>query len=154
MGDDKQHKVRIVERLGSVVVALSAGAADPSLPSPAANTAAHSSWSRARLGAGLPAEWGGNSRAGDTTSASPARLPPYTSSSCGGAASDSSGASTPLDESTIGDGWLDDKALNNLSVNELEGVLDAFIGSFMSQLVQFASVDIELQHELNMLDTR
>jgi hypothetical protein len=120
----KEHTLRIVEKLGHVAVALGADTSTI-----------------------LPAALHGPLKAGSPFGSSDGKL-----DDSGHASFDRAEAvHTPAQAF---DDWLDDKALNNLSAEELQKIMDRFIGSFMSQLVQFAAVDDELKSELNVLDKR
>mmetsp|Transcript_15268 Transcript_15268/g.22982 ORF Transcript_15268/g.22982 Transcript_15268/m.22982 type:complete len:868 (+) Transcript_15268:91-2694(+) len=50
------------------------------------------------------------------------------------------------------DGWLDDKALSTLSSADLERLMDQFLLRVVQQLVQIATMDDDLQAELDHLD--
>lgn len=119
--------VRFVEKLGTVAAALGGGHIQLPLSTQATK--------RLRNGVNTTVEPSSDS------------IPPLDSNSSGT-------LSFPFSSDGHADGWLDDKALNALTYDELQELMDSFIGTFMRQLVQLASVDAELRHELNSLDKR
>ena len=51
------------------------------------------------------------------------------------------------------DDWLDDNQLSDLSVSDIESVMDKYTISIVNQLVQLASVDDDLKAEIDSIDS-
>lgn len=167
---DKEHKIRIVERLGTVKYAL--GQEDPAgwHHAPGGFAALQS----AALGGALPYSPRSSPRPFDMSSSGPGTGSASGSSNTGhplqgdvsmtGAGS-ASGAGGGVGGAGGGPGggaglaggdavqWLDDQELSELSTEELEVLMDRYIMEVVKQLVQLAALDDDLRAEIDSLDT-
>ena len=126
---DKEHKIRIVEKLGTMKYAL---AHDEALQNGASSSSSPNDGS-------IPSGW--SSARGLTP-----RLPGYS-----GIASTEGGEHAVV--STDGVKWLDDHELSELSTEDLETLMDRYIMVVVKQLVQLATMDDDLKAEIDSLDS-
>jgi hypothetical protein len=141
---DKEHKIRIVEKLGTMKYAL-----------------AHDEPSHGGGHGGGHAVHAGSTSLG-------MHLPPHSAAAMqlsprgsprtpdGGSSSSSEGPpsfSAPPLIATDGEKWLDDQELSELSTEELEVRMDRYIMVVVKQLVQLAALDDDLRAEIDSLDS-
>ncbi len=126
---DKEHKIRIVEKLGTMKYALTHEDTSPnsaSLLSPPSHDENASASVSSNPGRGLIRSHS-HSQLNDGTDAT----------------------SNPHSDSVK---WLDDQELSELSTEELEVLMDRYIMVVVKQLVQLAVMDDDLKAEIDSLD--
>jgi hypothetical protein len=145
---DKEHKIRIVEKLGTMKYAL--GHEDGAghhhmtgVPSLGLQLSTHS-----HLSGAMQITPRGSPRFHDSSQSSGF-------SATGGVAytAHSEGVTWPGLSSSDAVKWLDDQELSELSTEELEVVMDRYIMEVVKQLVQLAALDDDLRTEIDSLDT-
>ena len=133
---DKEHKIRIVEKLGTMKYAL---AHDDALSNNAHN-------SHSAQGANSDASTGMHISTGGGLSSVMARNSPRLHSANSFSLGDSGSGEAPVE-------WLDDQELSQLSPEELEVLMDRYIMVVVKQLVQLAALDDDLKAEIDSLDS-